>query len=102
MPKPGFYTPENYERALKFLEWMTERIHKNGNYSTVGMLQVMNEPVRVKPWMDKAADMIKNYYPKAYQRIENKEKSLGIAAADRLHIQFMVCLQSHLQTCCIG
>lgn len=81
---------------------MAERIHTNGNYSTVGMLQVMNEPVHVNPWMDKAADMIKNYYPAAYQRIEDKEKSLGIAKADRLHIQFMVWLTMTLDASVIN
>jgi glucan endo-1,6-beta-glucosidase len=69
---------------------MANRIHTHDSYTTVGMLQVMNEPVHVKPWMDKAADMIKNFYPKAYQRIEDAEKSLKISKADRLHIQFMV------------
>lgn len=87
---PEFYTPENYERGLKFLEWMTKRIHTNGNYSTVGVLQVLNEPVHIKKFEDKAADMVKNFYPKAYERITNMEKTLKVTKANRLHIQFMV------------
>lgn len=90
MAEPGFYTFDNYERASKFLEWMTKRIHTHGSYTTVGMLQVLNEPVHVDPWMDEAADMIKNFYPNAYQRIRDVETDLGVADADRLHIQFMV------------
>ncbi|CAG2005534.1 unnamed protein product [Fusarium graminearum] len=73
VPDPRFYTPENYERAYKFLEWMTKRIHTNGNYTTVGMLEVLNEPVHVPKWKDEAADMIKNYYPNAYKRIQAME-----------------------------
>ncbi|KAH6893337.1 glycoside hydrolase superfamily [Thelonectria olida] len=89
VPDPGFYTPENYERAYKFLEWMTKRIHVNGNYTTVGMLQVLNEPVHVAAWKDDAADMIENFYPGAYGRIQAMEGYLSVAKADRLHIQFM-------------
>ncbi|CAG9947752.1 unnamed protein product [Clonostachys rosea f. rosea IK726] len=83
---PQFYTSANYERALKFLEWMTNRIHTNGNYTTVGMLQVLNEPVRGGV---NATDMRKNFYPKAYERIQAAEAKLNVAKADRLHIQFM-------------
>ncbi|KPM38233.1 Glucan endo-1,6-beta-glucosidase B [Neonectria ditissima] len=86
---PGFYTAENYERAYKFLEWMTNRIHTNGNYTTVGMLQVLNEPVHTGPWKAEAADMIETFYPGAYQRIRDAESKLGIAKADLLHIQYM-------------
>lgn len=90
VPDPQFYTPENYERAYKFLEWMTKRIHTNGNYTTVGMLEVLNEPVHVPKWKAEAADMIKNYYPNAYKRIQSMEGYLKVAEADRLHVQFMV------------
>lgn len=90
VPNPGFYTPENYERAYRFLEWMTKRIHTNDNYTTVGMLEVLNEPVHVAKWKAEAADMIKNYYPNAFKRIQAMEGYLKVASADRLHIQFMV------------
>ncbi|KAI6756965.1 hypothetical protein HG530_011563 [Fusarium avenaceum] len=89
VPDPQFYKPENYERAYKFLEWMTKRIHTNGNYTTVGMLEVLNEPVHVAKWKAEAADMIKNYYPNAYKRIQAMEGYLKVAEADRLHVQFM-------------
>lgn len=45
-PDPGFYDDYNYERAAKWLEWMTEKIHTNDAYSMVGMLELVNEPER--------------------------------------------------------
>lgn len=89
---PGFYTADNYERANKFLEWMAERIHTNGNYSSVFMLEVMNEPVHSGDYPDLAADMIANFYPAAWSRIRAKESDLGVAEDDQLHIQLMVSL----------
>ncbi|KAJ4328908.1 hypothetical protein N0V84_000696 [Fusarium piperis] len=89
MKNPGFYTPENYERAARFLEWMTKRIHTNGNYTPVGMIEVMNEPVRSGRWKTEATDMRKNFYPKAFHRIQAMEDYLDVAESDRLHIQFM-------------
>ncbi|EMR66973.1 hypothetical protein MGN70_006916 [Eutypa lata] len=86
---PGFYTADNYERANKFLEWMAERIHTNGNYSSVFMLEVMNEPVHSGDYPDLAADMIANFYPAAWSRIRAKESDLGVAEDDQLHIQLM-------------
>jgi glucan endo-1,6-beta-glucosidase len=46
-PSPGFFDDYNYGRAYQWLEWMTEKIHKNDAYSTVGMLELVNEPVRI-------------------------------------------------------
>ncbi|KAI1343151.1 glycoside hydrolase family 5 protein [Xylariaceae sp. FL0016] len=86
---PGFYTTDNYERAYKFLEWMTERIHTNAAYANVGMLEVMNEPVQSYADSSAAADMIANYYPTAWTRIRDREDQLSVAESDRLHIQYM-------------
>lgn len=94
MPEPGFYTAANYERANKFLEWMTNRIHTNGNYSSVGMLQVLNEPMHGSKWEKYTTSMIKDFYPAAYKRIQAAETKLGIPNSKRLHIQFMVCIYS--------
>lgn len=69
---------------------MTKRIHTNGNYTTVGMLQVINEPVHGSSWTNYSSDMIENFYPEAYTRIQDMEDDLGIAGADRVHVQFMV------------
>lgn len=74
---------------------MTKRIHTNGNYTTVGMLEVMNEPVRSGKWKAEATDMRKNFYPKAFHRIQAMEGYLDVAESDRLHIQFMVRLPTN-------
>ncbi|KAG6032098.1 hypothetical protein E4U41_007316, partial [Claviceps citrina] len=87
--QPGFYSQANYERAAQFLEWMTERIHTNAAYRTVGMLQVMNEPVQAGRYPSEAADMIKNFYPLVWRRIRAREQSLGVRDQDRLHILMM-------------
>lgn len=86
---PGFYTPENYERAVVFLEWMTHRIHSNTNYRTTGVLGVMNEPVHASDYPDEAADMLENFYPAAYTRIRAMERSLGVRPRHHLKIQYM-------------
>ncbi|KAI0870857.1 glycoside hydrolase superfamily [Hypoxylon argillaceum] len=86
---PGFYTPDNYERAYKFLEWMTERVHTTPAYYNVGMLQVMNEPVHSNDYPSQAADMVANYYSNAWNRIREREAQLVTADSDKLHIQFM-------------
>jgi len=43
-PNPGFYEEYNYNRSYQWLEWMTNKIHTNANYSTVGALELVNEP----------------------------------------------------------
>lgn len=90
---PGFYTADNYERAYKFLEWMTERVHTNSAYFNVGMLQVINEPVHAGDYPSQAADMIANYYPTAWTRIRNREAQLNVADNEKLHIEYMVCIE---------
>jgi aryl-phospho-beta-D-glucosidase BglC (GH1 family) len=44
---PAFYHESNFDRAYQWLEWMTKKVHTNLNYSTVGMLELVNEPERV-------------------------------------------------------
>lgn len=62
---------------------MTNRIHTNDNYRTVGVLEVLNEPDR-----ENGEDMRKNYYPLALKAIRDAEK--GVANGDVLKVQFMV------------
>jgi aryl-phospho-beta-D-glucosidase BglC (GH1 family) len=62
--EPGFYQDYQYERALKFLEWMAGLIHSTDEFRNVGMLEVVNEPVQDD---DKASSMRENYYPKAFE-----------------------------------
>lgn len=68
---------------------MTEKIHTNDTYKTVGMLEVINEPVHAGDHASEAADMIHTFYPLAWNRIRDRESKLGIKDQDRLHIQFM-------------
>ena len=68
---------------------MALRIHSNRNYRTVGVLQVMNEPVHSADYPAQAADMIESYYPAAYARIRTAERSIGIQQDQQLRIQYM-------------
>ncbi|KAI0156761.1 glycoside hydrolase family 5 protein [Xylariaceae sp. FL1272] len=86
---PGFFTAANYERAYNFLEWMTERIHTNTSYSTVGMLEVINEPIKKRVNATDADSMLETFYPTAWDRIKDREAELGISSAQALHIEFM-------------
>ena len=96
-PNPaGFFNDYNFGRAQQWLAWMTERIHTNDNYASVFMLEVLNEPVHSGDYPSEAADMIQNYYPKAWQSIRDKEGELGIAEDDQLHIQLMVSSHHHI------
>ncbi|KAL4870287.1 glucan endo-1,6-beta-glucosidase B [Aspergillus spectabilis] len=83
---PGFYQDYQYERALQFLEWMTETIHQNDKFRNVGMLELVNEPLQDA---DQVTSMRSSYYPEAFTRIRSKESFLGITANNNLHIQMM-------------
>ncbi|KAI9924927.1 hypothetical protein MW887_006333 [Aspergillus wentii] len=83
---PGFYQDYQYERALKFLEWMTTTIHQNDKFRNVGMLEVVNEPVQNA---DKVKTMRTSYYPQAFDRIRAAEKNATVDKKDYLHIQMM-------------
>ncbi|KAI0452326.1 glycoside hydrolase family 5 protein [Xylaria acuta] len=88
---PGFFTDANCERANKFLEWMTERIHTNDAYRTVGMIEIINEPIkrRLVTFRNTDVSSLKNFYPAAWDRIRDRESKLGIAKEYLLHIQCM-------------
>lgn len=76
---------------------MTERIHTNATYASVGMLEVINEPVHSGDYPSQAADMVNTYYPLAWNRIRDTESRLGVSDGKRLHIQFMVRSSSSYQ-----
>ncbi|KAN0070042.1 Glycoside hydrolase superfamily [Elaphomyces granulatus] len=82
----GFYNSDNYERALKFLEWMANMTHTNNNFRNVGMLEVVNEPENSP---DDADSVRSNYYPQAFTRIRAVEQQLGLNKSRYLHIQMM-------------
>jgi aryl-phospho-beta-D-glucosidase BglC (GH1 family) len=85
-PSAGFYVDWQFERALKFLEWMTNKIHTSSNFRSVGMLEIINEPIQDP---GSVGSMRSSYYPSAFQRIRAAEAALGIPAANELHIQMM-------------
>ncbi|KAJ3380280.1 hypothetical protein HDU84_006047, partial [Entophlyctis sp. JEL0112] len=85
-PTPDFYVDYQFERALNFLEWMTELIHTNSSLQNVGMLELVNEPVQDP---SKVGSMRSSYYPAAIARIRAVEDSLGISDARRIHVQMM-------------
>lgn len=62
-PEAGFYVDYQYERALKWLEWMTGLIHTANEFRNVGMLEIVNEPVQTD---DQASSMRQSYYPQAF------------------------------------
>lgn len=62
-PSAGFYVDYQFERALKFVEWMANLIHTNSNYRNVGMLELVNEPIQ-NP--DSVGTMRSTYYPNAF------------------------------------
>lgn len=78
-PKPGFYNEYNYDRAYKWLEWMTEKVHTNPSYSTVGMVELVNEPERL--WdADKYPDVAAN--TESLRKVKSDRKPRQKIAAD--------------------
>ncbi|KAJ5591475.1 glucan endo-1-6-beta-glucosidase B [Penicillium hispanicum] len=84
--EPGFYADSQYERALTFLEWMTDLIHNTTEFRHVGMLEIVNEPLQKA---SQVASMREKYYPDAFSRIRAAESSADIDKSDYVHIQMM-------------
>lgn len=80
----GFYNDYNFERAEKWMSWMTKRIHSNPAYSTVGMIEVLNEPVS-----GHEPGLVRKYYPGALKAVRDAEVSLNVPEEKKLHVQFM-------------
>ncbi|KAI5457569.1 glycoside hydrolase superfamily [Mariannaea sp. PMI_226] len=91
----GFFSDYNFGRAEKWLAWMTNRIHTNSAYSSVGMIEVLNEPVSRHdggnryPAPGEDPGLVQTYYPAALKAVRNAEASLGIPSNKKLHVQFM-------------
>lgn len=94
-PNPaGFYNDYNYGRAEKWLTWMTNRIHTNSAYSTVGMIEVLNEPVSAHdgsryPAPGEVPGLVQTYYPGALKAVRDAEAALNVGTSQKLHVQFM-------------
>ncbi|KAK6358098.1 hypothetical protein TWF730_007453 [Orbilia blumenaviensis] len=87
-PTPGFYQDYQYTRAVTFLGWITRKIHSKPEvFGTVGMLQVLNEPLAWHP--DVTATLVSEFYPKAWKRIRYVERELKVKKSRRLHVMFM-------------
>ncbi|KAJ3154899.1 hypothetical protein HK101_001596 [Irineochytrium annulatum] len=91
----GFFNNYNFGRAEKWLAWMTNRIHTNSAYRSVGMLEVLNEPVSMHdapgryPAPGQVPGLIDSFYPSALQAVRAAENALHVQGARRLHVQFM-------------
>ncbi|RDW92243.1 putative endo-beta-1,6-glucanase-2 [Coleophoma crateriformis] len=85
-PTGGFYVDYQYNRATTFLSWLTTQIHSNAQFRNVGMLGIVNEPVRGG---SQAASMCSTFYPNAYNAIRDAEQALGVHNTDALHVQLM-------------
>lgn len=91
----GFYNDYNFGRAEKWLSWMTNRIHTNNAYRSVGMIEVLNEPVSRHdggnryPAPGQDPGLVQNYYPAALKAVRDAESSLGVSDDKKLHVQFM-------------
>ncbi|KAH7227595.1 glycoside hydrolase superfamily [Fusarium oxysporum] len=91
----GFFNDYNFGRAQKWLAWMTNRIHTNSAYSTVGVIEVLNEPVSRHdannryPAPGEDPGLIQKYYPAALKAVRDTEASLKVPDNKKLHVQFM-------------
>lgn len=91
----GFYNDYDFERAEKWMSWMTKRIHSHPAYSTVGMIEVLNEPISKNdihnryPTPGQDPGLVQNYYPGALKAVRDAEASLNVPDDKKLHVQFM-------------
>lgn len=91
----GFYNDYDFERAKKWMSWMTKRIHSKPAYSTVGMIEVLNEPVSTHdkdnryPAPGQDPGLVQKYYPGALKAVRDAEASLNVPDDKKLHVQFM-------------
>lgn len=96
-PNPaGFFNDYNFGRAEKWLTWMTNRIHNTPGYASVGMIEVLNEPVSKHddggaryPAPGEDPGLIQSYYPAALKAVRDAEAALQVSDDKKLHVQFM-------------
>ncbi|KAG5913691.1 hypothetical protein E4U42_000925 [Claviceps africana] len=91
----GFFNNHDFARAEAWLAWMTRRIHSHPAYDTVGMIEVLNEPVSALdpddrwPAPGQLPGLVQKYYPAALEAIRSTEAVLNVPDAKKLHVQFM-------------
>ncbi|KAI0159654.1 glycoside hydrolase family 5 protein [Xylariaceae sp. FL1272] len=94
-PNPaGFFNDYDYGRAEQWLTWMTNRIHNTPAYSTVGMIEVLNEPVSGHDADGRypapgEETLVSSYYGGALAAVRNAESALGVSSDKALTVQFM-------------
>ncbi|KAI0200221.1 glycoside hydrolase family 5 protein [Astrocystis sublimbata] len=91
--RAGFFNDDDYSRAEQWLSWMTDRIHNTAGYESVGMIEVLNEPVSDHdadgryPADGQVPSMIEKFYPAALKAVRDAEN--GVSDDKKLHVQFM-------------
>ncbi|KAG5926866.1 hypothetical protein E4U53_002968 [Claviceps sorghi] len=91
----GFYNDHDFGRAEKWLAWMTRRIHSHPAYASVGMIEVLNEPVsgfdpdHRYPAPGQVPGLVQKYYPAALRAVRGAETALYVPDTKKLHVQFM-------------
>ncbi|KAM5363200.1 hypothetical protein ACJA88_013638 [Fusarium oxysporum] len=74
---------------------MTDRIHTNPGYSSVGMIEVLNEPVSRHdkdtryPAPGQDPGLMHQFYPAALKAVRDTEAMLYVSDDQKLHVQFM-------------
>lgn len=84
---PGFYVDYQYERGLKFLEFLVEKVHKTDAFRNVGMIEIVNEPLQNTG--DETTSMRTSYYKDAWDRVHSKEDDIGVHGDAQVHLAVM-------------
>lgn len=91
----GFFNQHNFGRAKKWLAWMTDRIHTNSVYCSMGIIEVLNEPVSRHnkdnryPAPGQDPGLIYQFYPAALKAVSDTEAMLNVSDDQKLHMQFI-------------
>ncbi|KAJ9285713.1 CAZyme family GH5 [Paecilomyces variotii] len=88
-PNTAFYESDpDAERAYTFFEWIIENIHSSDDFSNVGTVEIINEPLQ-NTVNAQTSWLVKTFYPTAIDRIQQKEASLGVSDSDKVHVMTM-------------
>lgn len=68
---------------------MIENIHSSDDFSNVGTVEIINEPLQ-RTSNAQTSWLVNTFYPTAIDRIQQKESSLGVSDGDKVHVMMMV------------
>ncbi|KAH6958017.1 glycoside hydrolase superfamily [Fusarium avenaceum] len=91
----GFFNQHNFGRAKKWLAWITDCIHTNPIYYSMGIIEVLNEPVSRHdkdnryPTPGQDPGLIYQFYPAALRAVSDTEAMLNVSDDQKLHVQFI-------------